>query len=138
MIKDFKENNGDLAEWWNSNHLYGHSKEFFEVASNDLLNATVKEIYHFLLADLIFKNGYLVPSRNEKKEGTKWSLVWKNLKILKGLSAEEKCFAWKLTQDMLPVGVRIHRRNLERRCLAELPTVIDACFSNVSGCSRNS
>ena len=117
MIKDFKENNGDLAEWWNSNHLYGHSKEFFEVASNDLLNATVKEIYNFLLADLIFKNGSLVPSRNEKKqEGTKWSLVWKNLKILKGLSAEEKCFAWKLTQDMLPVGLRIHRRN------AGLPT----------------
>ena len=122
MIKDFKEKDGDLGEWWNSNDLYGHTQGFLEVASNDLLNATVKEIYNFLLAGLIYKNGSLVPSRNEKKEdSTKWSLVWKNLNILKGLSPEEKCFAWKLTQDMLPVGARIHRRNAERRCLAELP-----------------
>ena len=47
-------------------------------------------------------------------------MAWKNLTILKGLTAEEKCFAWKVQQDMLPVGSRIHRRNAERRCLTVL------------------
>ena len=39
---------------------------------------------------------------------------------LKGLNAVEKTFAWKLQQDMLHVGSRIHRRNAERRCLMGL------------------
>ena len=29
-------------------------------------------------------------------------------------------FIWKLQQDMLPVGARLHRRNAEKRCLEEL------------------
>ena len=36
---------------------------------------------------------------------------------MRGLTAKEKCFAWKLQQDMLPVGVRKHRKNADRRCL---------------------
>ena len=47
----------------------------------------------------------------------KWSLAWKNWSNLKGLTAEEKCFAWKVQQDMLQIGSRIHRNNAERRCL---------------------
>ena len=47
-------------------------------------------------------------------------LVFKNLKLLSGITAEERCFAWKLSQDMLAVGKRIFRRNAERRCLAKL------------------
>ena len=39
---------------------------------------------------------------------------------MKGLTATERCFAWKIQQDMLPVGNRIHRKNAERRCLTEL------------------
>ena len=31
-----------------------------------------------------------------------------------------KEFAWKLTQDMLPIGNRIHRNNVEKRCLNKL------------------
>jgi hypothetical protein len=46
-------------------------------------------------------------------------VVFQNFKFLKGLNAEERCFAWKLTQDMLQIGIRIHRRNAERRCLAQ-------------------
>ena len=38
--------------------------------------------------------------------------------------ADEKMFAWKLCQDMLPVGVRIHRANAERRCLVQLDSGI--------------
>ena len=47
-------------------------------------------------------------------------MVFKNIKLLKGLIADEKCFVWKITQDLLPVGCRIHRRNAERRCLTLL------------------
>ena len=39
---------------------------------------------------------------------------------MKGLIAEEKCFAWKVQQDMLRVGSRIHRQNAERRCMISL------------------
>ena len=50
----------------------------------------------------------------------KWGVVFKNWKMMKGLTAQEKEFAWKNTQDMLPVGSRIHRKNAERKCLANL------------------
>ena len=36
---------------------------------------------------------------------------------MRGLTSKEKCFAWKLQQDLLPVGVRKHRKNADRRCL---------------------
>ena len=36
------------------------------------------------------------------------------------MTPEEKCFAWKTSQDMLPVGSRIHRKNAERRCMSML------------------
>jgi len=36
--------------------------------------------------------------------------------LLKEITPEEKMFAWKLCQDMLPVGVRSHRVNEEKRC----------------------
>ena len=52
-----------------------------------------------------------------------WSLAWKNWSKLKGLTAEEKCFAWKVQQDMLQIGSRIHRNNAERRCLIVLEYV---------------
>ena len=40
--------------------------------------------------------------------------------LVGGLNAEERCFVWKLIQDMIPVGARIHRINAEKRCLADL------------------
>ena len=50
----------------------------------------------------------------------KWGTVWKNFKLLKGLTPNEITFSWKVTQDMLSVGNRIHRNNAERRCLTTL------------------
>ena len=52
------------------------------------------------------------------KRNVKWGDVWKNISLLKGLTAEEKCFVWIVTQDMLAVGNKIHRPNPEMRCLA--------------------
>ena len=37
--------------------------------------------------------------------------------VMKGLAADEKCFAWKVQQDMLAIESRMHRQNAERRCL---------------------
>ena len=39
--------------------------------------------------------------------------------MLKGVTAEEKCFAWKIAQDMLEVGNRLHRKNANRSCQSE-------------------
>ena len=101
--------------------LYGYNEEFVRVYREGLSTAPVKEIYNFLLQDLLYKNGSLIPSRNEKRsKNVKWSVVFKNLSLLKGVSAEEKTFAWKVSQDLLPVGTRLHRKNAERRCMQEV------------------
>ena len=51
-------------------------KIFLRVARNDLLNGPAKQIYNFLMHNTIFRNGSLIPSRNEKRlMGVKWSLV---------------------------------------------------------------
>ena len=74
-----------------------------------------------MIKEVTHRNGSLIPSRREKKvQNIKWGLVHKNVKLLSGITADERCFAWKVTQDMLPVGSRIFRKNAERRCLANL------------------
>ena len=42
------------------------------------------------------------------------------LSDLKGLDADERCFAWKVIQDMRPVGARIHRNNAEKKVSCSL------------------
>ena len=119
MYSDFLEYDCNITDGWIVNNIYGYNECFVKVYSEGLSTAPVKLIYNFLLQAEIFSKGSLIPSRNEKRStNVKWGVVWKNLSILKGLTAEEKCFAWKVSQDMLPVGIRIHRRNAERRCLA--------------------
>ena len=39
---------------------------------------------------------------------------------MKGITAEEKEFGWKMVQDMLPIGRRIHRANVEKKCQNKL------------------
>ena len=98
--------------------LYDYPVDFRRVHAEGIINGTAKVMYEFLIQDLISKNGSLIPSRNEKRSDfVKWRLAWKNWSKMKGLTAEEKCFAWKVQQDMLPIGSRIHRNNAERRCL---------------------
>ena len=133
MYKDFKSNccRGDGGNDYDDNDddedndkigkMYGHRKDFLELYQNFLSNATAKSIYEKLMEKVCFRNGSLIPSRNEKRVACiKWSLTWKNFKLLKGINAEEKVFIWKVIQDMLPIGRRIHRKNAEKRCLIEL------------------
>ena len=90
-----------------------------KIFSNSLAMAP----YEFLLQEVIYINDSLIQSRNGTKSlNVIWSLAWQNL--LKGLTASEKCFAWKVQRDMLPVGFRIHRKYDERRCLTYIFTEV--------------
>ena len=121
MYSEFLSLNCSIGDLDKINRLYGYPEDFVQVYMEGLSLAPVKEIYDYLLQDTTKKNGSLIPSRSEKRStNVKWSLVFKNLTLLKGMTAEEKEFAWKVSQDMLPVGARIHRKNVERRCLREL------------------
>ena len=121
MFKDFTENDFSILNGRLSGNLYGYKDVFITIFENGLATASSKEIYEFLIQEVTCRNGSLIPSRNEKRTiHVKWGIVWKNLKLLKGLTPEEKTFSWKVTQDMLPVGTRIHRNNAERRCLIDL------------------
>ena len=92
-----------------------------KVVKEGLDKKEAKEIYKILMERVLHKNGSLIPSRNEKKtNGIKWKVAWKNQGFLKGVTAEEKCFAWKMAQDMLEVGNRIHRKNAKRGCQREM------------------
>ena len=103
-----------------------------KIYSNSLAMAP----YEFLLQEVIYINDSLIQSRNGTKSlNVIWSLAWQNL--LKGLTASEKCFAWKVQGDMLPVGFRIHWKYDERRCLTLLENnticievqTLEHCFS---------
>jgi len=75
-----------------------------------------------MVKGIVEKNGSLIPSRSEKRnENIKWNVTWKNLKMFKGITAEEKMFGWKVTQDMVAVGRRIHRK-VDKRCLRNIPS----------------
>ena len=112
MIKEASGRAVDIRDNREVRKIYGYSEELEKVLKADMEKKGVKEIYNLLMEKVIQKNGSLIPSRNEKKtNGIKWKVVWKNQSLLKGVTAEEKCFAWKMSQDMLEVGNRIHRKN---------------------------
>ena len=105
----------------NIGKIYGYSDEFIKLLELGVDLTNVKQIYNHLIHDKIFRNGSLIPSREEKRtNGVKWKKAWLNLQNLRGTTAEEKYFMWQSQQDMLPVGSRLHRPNAEKRCLAVL------------------
>ena len=121
MYRELLALKGTIYDEEKIRQVYGYRQEFIEVIDNGLSTSPSKAIYEFLIKRVTHINGSLIPSRSEKKSrNVQWGTVFKNLKLLRGLNADEKCFAWKVCQDMLPVGARIHRRNAERRCLANL------------------
>ena len=118
MYRELLSVGGSIYDLDIIDNLYGYKDDFIDIIQNGLSTSPAKAIYEFLIKEVTHRNGSLIPSRNEKKSvNTKWGVVFKNFKLVKGLNADEKCFFWKITQDMLPVGIRIHRRNAERRCL---------------------
>ena len=115
MIKEAESKDIDIRDYREVRKVYGYTVDLMDIVKAERTEAEVKEIYNILLEKVTQKNGSLIPSRNEKKtNGIKWKVVWKNQVMLKGVTAEEKCFAWKIVQDMLEVGNRIHRKNAIR------------------------
>ena len=120
MYRELLSIGGDIYDMNKIRQVYGYREEFEYVIENGFSTSPSKAIYDFLIKENTHRNGSLIPSRSEKRsKNVKWGIVYKNLKLLRGVTPEEKCFAWKLSQDMLPVGARIHRRNAEKRCLAD-------------------
>ena len=88
MENDLSILNGRL-----SGDIYGYKDDFISVFENDLATASSKITYEFLIQEITCRNGSLIPSRNEKRSiHVKWGIVWKNQKLLKGLTPEEKNF----------------------------------------------
>ena len=78
----FLQYHGNIADGWIANNLYGYSEDFVRVYNEGLVMAPVKEIYNFLLQDMVSCNGSLIPSRREKRsQNVKWSVVFKNLSL---------------------------------------------------------
>ena len=74
----------------------------------------------------VYTNNTLIPSRSERRsDSVKWSVAWGDYAFLRGVNAEVKAFCWKLQQDLLPLGDRLHRRNADKRCMLEVtPNII--------------
>ena len=121
MYRELLSIQGNIHDLEKIVKVYGYTEDFMDIIENGLSTSPSKNIYDHMIKEVTHRNGSLIPSRREKKvSNVKWGLVYKNFKLLSGITAEERCFAWKLSQDMLAVGRRIFRRNAERRCMAIL------------------
>ena len=95
----------------NSRYLKSHMNEYCFLKDNNLLESNTKLMYAKLIETITHKNGSLIPSRSERRSrGIRWKVSWRNLGRMKGLNPEEREFGWKMCQDMLEVGDRLHRK----------------------------
>ena len=93
MYKDFLKYECDINDSFFVDQIYGNIEDFKMIYEAGLSDAPVKLIYEFMMKKVLYKNESLIPSRNEKRQdGIKWSLAWKNMVLVKGINAEEKCF----------------------------------------------
>ena len=115
MINRFKKegvgsDNSVLKEF------YGYRRDVDDIVEKNIV--TSKLIYAELINKEVYRNNSVVHSRSEKRsERIKWRVAWRNYSSLRGVNAELKIFAWKLQQDLLPLGARLHRPNVDRRCM---------------------
>ena len=102
-----------------SSSVYGYEDLYVEVRAADV-GTSSKEIYKFLLRKLVRVNSSLVPTRIERKiQGVRWSRSFSNARNIR-VSPVEREFIFLLSQDLLPVNGRLHRRNSDHRCLREM------------------
>ena len=121
MYREFVRKGGDKNDVNSYINIYGYTKEFTEIITAGVTLNSSLYVYQYLNEGIICKNNSIIPSRNEKwVNNVKWRIAWRNWRHLKGMDADEIEFAWKMQQDLLVIGSRIHRQNAERRCLAEI------------------
>ena len=118
FLKNIMKENSQSNVGLNLTNARGEFGRAFHAILNELgAEANSNQIYKYLLKNKVERNGSLIPSRNERNlRGIKWGPTWKNLTLIKGLNSDEKCFGWKLTQDMVAVGRRIHRKGSDQLC----------------------
>ena len=67
MYFEFLEHDCSISEKRIKHSLHGYYEEFLQVYTEGIIMAPVKEIYNYLVQDVLYKNGSLIPSRNEKR-----------------------------------------------------------------------
>ena len=92
---------------------YGNEEEYvdrYEVTKMMLMGCfKTKQIYKVILDEQIGRKENRIKSRTEKKElWVRWDQTRKNMEIARGLNIQEKEFMWKLVNDMLRIGDRVH------------------------------
>ena len=121
MYKELIQRGCNLNDRDSYKDIYGYTDAFSEVVKAGVSMSSTCDIYGFLMEAVISRNNSVIPSRCEKRsKNIKWSVAWRNWSGLKGVDAEEYEFSWKLQQDLLKVGARLHRPNADRRCMADI------------------
>ena len=92
---------------------YGNEEEYvdrYEVTKMMLMGCyKTKQIYKVIMDEQIGRKENRTKSRTEKKEvWVRWDQTGKNMEIARGLNIQEKEFMWKLINDMLKIGDRLH------------------------------
>ena len=117
MFKEYKDRYGDVDLHNLDQRVYGYWSEFKKLSSNSVDVSSCRTIYEYLLEEITHRNGELIPSRNELRSvGINWANVYNNFQVVKGITSSERCFYWKMLQDMLEIGSRMHRRDADKRC----------------------
>ena len=121
MHKEFVKKGCDISNTETYEDIYGYVDEMVEMIKAGVSLDTTRFSYSYLNESLVCRNNSVIPSRSEKRaHNIRWSTAWTNWRDLRGVDAHECIFAWKLQQDMLPLGSRLHRPNAEKRCLTEI------------------
>ena len=98
--------------------IYGYEEILVEALKEAELKISAKEIYHKLLFSFCRQGTSLIPTRIERRlQGVRWTRTFKNIRKLPAVTSKEKQFVFLLSQDILPVRGRIHRKNADKRCL---------------------
>ena len=119
MYKEYTNSYGNIDFANSDNKVYGYWDEFQKVCKKGVDMVSCRSIYDYLLEEITHRNGELIPSRNEFRlvgMGINWDNVYRNFQAVRGITPIEKCFYWKVTQDMLNIGARLHRQNADKRC----------------------
>ena len=114
MLEQQEEKDASGASEW---IVYGNKRDLDILMSSTVNFSSIQQIYQHLLQAKIGTEDNLIKSRAElRNPQVNWKAAWKNLKCLRGVTAEVKCFAWKLQQDMVHVPSRNHRKGTSKDC----------------------
>ena len=117
MWREYREREVRVAGNKLDQHIYGYEELLVQFLGELESKMGAKDIYIKLLFSLCRNGTSLIPTRIERRiMGVKWTRTYKNIRNLTHVTPKEKEFAIMLTQDILPVRGRLHRKNADKRC----------------------